>query len=107
MITLDSKLEEKPLMSLEQFPLKLAYAITIHKSQGMSIDSLICNIDNIFEKSQFYVAISRAKDPKKLLLDYSYDNFPNHLQRCMQVSQKVREFYQKSKIDRIEEDTLF
>jgi len=106
-ITLNGKIEEKPLVTLEQFPLKLAYAITIHKSQGMSIDSLVCNIDNIFEKSQFYVAISRAKDPKKLLLDYSYNNFPNHLGRCIQVSQKVREFYEKSKVDKIEEDTLF
>ncbi len=106
-ITLNGKIEEKPLVSLEQFPLKLAYAITIHKSQGMSIDSLVCNIDNIFEKSQFYVAISRAKDPKKLLLDYSYNSFPNHIGRCIQVSQKVREFYESSKVDRIEEDTLF
>jgi len=106
-ITLNNKIEEKPLVTLEQFPLKLAYAITIHKSQGMSIDSLVCNIDNIFEKSQFYVAISRAKDPKKLLLDYSYNGFPNHLRKCIQVSAKVREFYEKSKIDRIEEDTLF
>lgn len=106
-ITLNNKIEEKPLVTLEQFPLKLAYAITIHKSQGMSIDSLVCNIDNIFEKSQFYVAISRAKNPKQLLLDYSYNNFPNHLRKCIQVSPKVREFYEKSKVDRIEEDTLF
>ena len=106
-ITLNNKIEEKPLVTLEQFPLKLAYAITIHKSQGMSIDSLVCNIDNIFEKSQFYVAISRAKNPKQLLLDYSYNNFPNHLRKCIQVSNKVKEFYEKSKIDRIEENTLF
>jgi len=106
-ITLNGKIEEKPLVTLEQFPLKLAYAITIHKSQGMSIDSLVCNIDNIFEKSQFYVAISRAKDPKKLLLDYTYHNFPNHLRRCIQVSPKVKEFYENNKIDKVEEDTLF
>jgi len=105
-ITLNDKIEEKPLVSLEQFPLKLAYAITIHKSQGMSIDSLVCNIDNIFEKSQFYVAISRAKNPKQLLIDYSYNSFPNHLRKCIQVSSKVQEFYEKSKVDRIEEKTL-
>ncbi len=106
-ITLNNKIEEKPLITLEQFPLKLAYAITIHKSQGMSIDSLVCNIDNIFEKSQFYVAISRAKNPKQLLLDYSYNNFPNHLGKCIQVSPKVRKFYENTKVDKIEEDTLF
>ncbi len=103
-ITIENKIVQKPLVSLEQFPLKLAYAITIHKSQGMSIDSLVCNIDNIFEKSQFYVAVSRAKNPKQLLLEYSYDNFPNHLRKCIQVSHKVQEFYEKSEIDRIEEN---
>lgn len=106
-IVLNDEIEEKPLVTLEQFPLRLAYAITIHKSQGMSIDSLVCNIDNIFEKSQFYVAISRAKNPKNLLLEYSYLRFKNHLQRCVIVSPKVKEFYRSSKIDKIEEKTLF
>lgn len=109
-ITLNGKIEEKPLVTLEQFPLKLAYAITIHKSQGMSIDSLVCNIDHIFEKSQFYVAISRAKNPDQLLIDYSYDRFESHLSKCIKVSQKVVEFYENSDIFRIEEvkpTTLF
>lgn len=106
-ITLNDKIEEKPLVTLEQFPLKLAYAITIHKSQGMSIDSLVCNIDNIFEKSQFYVAISRARNPKQLLIDYSYQGFSNHLKRCVIVSPKVKDFYEKSKVFKIEEQTLF
>ncbi|MBL0703481.1 MAG: AAA family ATPase [Sulfurospirillum sp.] len=104
-IVLNNKIEEKPLVTIEQFPLKLAYAITIHKSQGMSIDSLVCNIDNIFEKSQFYVAISRAQNPKNLFLDYSYSNFFNHLRKCIQISPKVQSFYKNSKIYRIEEDS--
>ena len=106
-ISLNNKIEEKPLVSLEQFPLKLAYAITIHKSQGMSIDSLVCNIDNIFEKSQFYVAISRAKNPKQLLLEYNYQGFVNHLKRCVIVSSKVVDFYNSSNLLKIEEGTLF
>lgn len=111
-ILLNDHIEEKPLISLEQFPIKLAYAITIHKSQGMSIDNLICNIDNIFEKSQFYVAISRAKEPKNLMLDYTYHekNFENHVRRCIQVSQKVSDFYNNADIIDIEkelEPTLF
>ena len=68
-IVMSDEIKEKPLVSVQQFPLKLAYAITIHKSQGMSIDALVCDIHNIFEKSQFYVAISRARDPQKLLLN--------------------------------------
>ena len=102
-VVMDGEVKEKPLMSIEQFPLKLAYAITIHKSQGMSIDSLVCNIDTIFEKSQFYVAISRARNPQQLLLDYRYHRFDEHIRRCIQVSPKVGEFYQQADIIRIEE----
>jgi len=103
-VVMDGEVKEKPLMSIEQFPLKLAYAITIHKSQGMSIDALVCNIDNIFEKSQFYVAISRARSPRYLLLDYRYGRFEEHLRRCVQVSPKVGEFYKKADILKIEEN---
>ncbi len=109
-VVMEGEVKEKPLVSIEQFPLKLAYAITIHKSQGMSIDSLVCNIDNIFEKSQFYVAISRARYPQQLLIDYRYQRFYEHLMRCVQVSPKVGEFYQKSdilKIEEIKSDSLF
>ncbi len=103
-IILNDKVEEKPLVSIEQFPLKLAYAITIHKSQGMSIDELVCNIDNIFEKSQFYVAISRAKNPKKLYLDLNYGDLERWIVRITQVSQKVIDFYKNSEVLKIEED---
>ncbi|MBV5277657.1 MAG: AAA family ATPase [Campylobacteraceae bacterium] len=103
-VVMQNEVKEKPLISIEQFPLKLAYAITIHKSQGMSIDSLVCNIDNIFEKSQFYVAISRAKFPQNLLIAYAHNHFESHLSRCVQVSPKVGEFYKKTKILKIEEE---
>ncbi len=105
-IVLNDEIEEKPLVSIEQFPLKLAYAITIHKSQGMSIDELVCNIDHIFEKSQFYVAISRAKDPKKLYLDLSYGDFGGWIRRVTRVSTKVVDFYKNSEVLKIEEETL-
>ena len=103
-IILNDKVDERPLVSIEQFPLKLAYAITIHKSQGMSIDELVCNIDNIFEKSQFYVAISRAKNPKKLCLDLSYGDFDRWIERITQVSEKVVDFYKNSEVLKIEEE---
>ncbi len=100
---LNGEIEEKPLVSIEQFPLKLAYAITVHKSQGMSIDELVCNIDNIFEKSQFYVAISRAKNPKKLYIDLNYGDFDRWVQRITRVSSEVIDFYKNSEVLKIEE----
>ena len=54
--------------TFEQIPLKLAYALTIHKSQGMSIDNLTIDCSDIFEEGQFYVAISRATNKDKLKL---------------------------------------
>lgn len=48
------------IASRTQVPLILAYAITIHKSQGMTIPRLEINMDNIFEYGQTYVAFSRA-----------------------------------------------
>lgn len=102
-VVMEKEVKEKPLVSIEQFPLKLAYAITIHKSQGMSIDSLVCNINHIFEKSQFYVAISRARNPQNLLIDYAYERYQEHLKRCIQVSPKVGAFYESSDVLKIEE----
>ncbi|MDD5157334.1 AAA family ATPase [Sulfurimonas sp.] len=59
---------EESLFSVYQFPIKLAFAITIHKSQGMSIEDLIVETNEIFAPSQFYVAISRSSNPKRLTL---------------------------------------
>ena len=81
------------LATLSQFPLKLAYAVTIHKSQGMSIDNLVCNIDNIFAPSQFYVAISRAINPKKLRIDFNRGNLVNYIQRMVNVDRRVVDYY--------------
>jgi len=87
------KISSIKLASLSQFPLKLAYAITIHKSQGMSIDNLVCNVDNIFAPSQFYVAISRAINPKNLRLDFNRGNLLSYLKRIIKVDRRVIEYY--------------
>ena len=59
---------EENLFTVYQFPIKLAFAITIHKSQGMSIEDLIIETNEIFAPSQFYVALSRSSNPKNLNL---------------------------------------
>lgn len=59
---------EVPLITLWQFPLTLAFAITIHKSQGMSIEDLVIETNEIFAPSQFYVALSRATSTARLTL---------------------------------------
>ncbi|MDO8454872.1 MAG: ATPase, partial [Sulfurimonas sp.] len=68
--TVEGKKEmvEESLFSVYQFPIKLAFAITIHKSQGMSIMDLIIETNEIFAPSQFYVALSRSSNPLRLTL---------------------------------------
>ena len=59
---------EESIFTVYQYPIKLAFAITIHKSQGMSIADLIIETNEIFAPSQFYVALSRSSNPSRLNL---------------------------------------
>lgn len=77
--TIEGKKEmvEEAKFSLHQFPIALAFAITIHKSQGMSIEDLIIETTEIFAPSQFYVALSRATSPHRLILKQPQTNWCN------------------------------
>ena len=74
---------------VEQIPLILAWAITIHKSQGMTIEKLLIDIGStIFAPGQTYVAISRAVNLEGLKI-LNFDH------RKIKISKKVRAFYEK------------
>ncbi|APY09836.1 helicase [Seonamhaeicola sp. S2-3] len=65
----DSKaITEEKLGSFTQIPLRLAWAITIHKSQGLTFEKAIIDADGAFAHGQTYVALSRCKSLDGLVL---------------------------------------
>lgn len=98
-------IEQQIKASFFQFPFKLAYAITIHKSQGMSISNLICDLNHIFANGQLYVALSRAIDPNGLRIFYDKSKpFIDYLRSVVKIDEEVSKFYLENKFENIKED---
>jgi PIF1-like helicase/HRDC domain/UvrD-like helicase C-terminal domain len=64
----DKKISESSTGTFVQYPLKLAWAITIHKSQGLSFDKVCIDVKNAFAHGQTYVALSRCRRLSGLVL---------------------------------------
>ena len=62
------QIEETLIGRFTQYPLRLAWAITIHKSQGLTFDKLVVDAENAFVNGQVYVALSRATSLEGLIL---------------------------------------
>jgi ATP-dependent DNA helicase PIF1 len=78
----------KVLATRIQFPLILAWAVTIHKSQGQTLSRVSVDMSGIFEVGQAYVAMSRCKDPSNLRV-------VNFNRTLVMVAQSCVKFYQE------------
>ena len=96
----NQNIEENEIGSFTQIPLRLAWAVTIHKSQGLTFDKLIIDAGHAFAHGQVYVALSRCTSLEGLVLktripsnalvnDFSVNQFVDHIPELEPTQEKV------------------
>lgn len=80
------KIEEEELGAYQQYPIRLAWAVTIHKSQGLTFDKAIIDAGQSFAAGQVYVALSRLTSMQGLVLSSEIT------QAAIQTEKKIVDF---------------
>lgn len=80
------QIKEKSVGTFTQFPLQQAWAITVHKSQGLTFDRAIIDVSHSFTTGQTYVALSRCRTLRGLVLSEAID------QKSIMCDPRVKDF---------------
>ena len=83
--------QDKVTATITQIPLRLAYAITVHKSQGMTLDAAEMDLTNTFVAGMGYVALSRVKNLDNLYLKGLSRNAFAVSAKAREIDTKLRE----------------
>jgi len=94
-----NEIEEKTIAEFNQYPIRLSYAMTIHKSQGKTFDKITIDVGTgAFAHGQIYVALSRCKTLEGIILNNPIGNHD------IIVDPRVVEYYKNRKIVKVKDD---
>jgi len=93
-------IELETVGSFTQYPLKLAYALTIHKSQGLTLEKVVLDMRGAFASGQVYVALSRCKDLNGVILATRL------WKKNVMVDVRILNFFKYRQIINIDEDNV-
>ncbi len=100
-----NQVEENVIGTFSQYPIKLAWAVTVHKSQGLTFDKAILDVADTFAPGQLYVALSRLTSLKGLVLSSPLPTHPPAIDRSLRAF--VESFADQEDLsEKLEEDQV-